>query len=377
MIAAHSADTFELAPFLSFPLMPPVTARPPLAKGKVRLVGDIVAVIVAETLAQAVDAAEAVVVDIDPLPAVIDPEAAVAEGAPLLFEEHGSNVVFETGIGLEDGDPLEGAAHVSECRTVSQRLAGVPMETNGCVAIPGDDGQLTVWIPSQNPVAVRDALAAQLGMEAANLRVAAPMVGGGFGPKAGLYTEHVLISELARAIGRPVKWTEGRSENMVSMVHGRGMVMNTRIGLDADGTFVGLDVDVVAEAGAYPGIGAFLPGAHADDEPGRVQLPEDPLPRRVRRDEHDVDGRVPRCRSPGGDADARARHRRRRRRARHRPGRAPPSQLPRRGSRSRSRRSAAPTTTAASTSRHSTPCSRQPTTRRCSPTRRRAGRAAT
>ena len=276
VVAAHSADTFELAPFLSFPLMPPVTARPPLAKGKVRLVGDIVAVIVAETLAQATDAAEAVVVDIDPLPAIIDPEAATAAGAPLLFEEHGSNVVFETGIGTgeDDGDPLEGAAHVSECRTVSQRLAGVPMETNGCVAIPGDDGQLTVWIPSQNPVAVRDALAAQLGMEAANLRVAAPMVGGGFGPKAGLYTEHVLISELARAIGRPVKWTEGRSENMVSMVHGRGMVMNTRLGLGADGTFVGLDVDVVAEAGAYPGIGAFLPVLTQMMSPGVYSFPK-------------------------------------------------------------------------------------------------------
>jgi carbon-monoxide dehydrogenase large subunit len=261
VIAVHSADTLELKPFISFPMMPPATARPPLAKGKVRLVGDIVAVVVADTLTQAVDAAQAVDVDIDPLPALVDPEAAVADGAPLLFEEHGSNVVFETGIGTgpEDGDPLEGAAHVSECRTVSQRLAGVPMETNGCVAIPGDDGQLTVWIPSQNPVAVRDALAAELGMEAAKLRVAAPMVGGGFGPKAGLYTEHVLVATLARELGRPVKWTEGRSENMVSMVHGRGMVMNTKLGLAADGTFVGLDVDVVAEAGAYPGIGAILP----------------------------------------------------------------------------------------------------------------------
>jgi carbon-monoxide dehydrogenase large subunit len=90
VIAVHSADTLELGPFLSFPLMPPATARPPLAKGKVRLVGDIVAVVVAETLAQAVDAAQAVDVDIDPLPAVVDPEAAAAPGAPLLFEEHGS-----------------------------------------------------------------------------------------------------------------------------------------------------------------------------------------------------------------------------------------------------------------------------------------------
>ncbi|MGH9133057.1 MAG: xanthine dehydrogenase family protein molybdopterin-binding subunit [Ilumatobacteraceae bacterium] len=258
VVAAHSADTFEMAPFLGFPLMPPATARPPLAKGKVRLVGDIVAVVVADTLAHAVDAGEAVVVDIDPLPAVVDAEAAMADGAPLLFDEHGSNVVFETGIGLDGGDPLEGAAHVAECRTVSQRLAGVPMEPNGCVAIPGDGDRLTVWIPSQNPVAVRDGLAGQLGMDAAQLRVAAPSVGGGFGPKAGLYTEHIIVAALARDLGRPVKWTESRSENMVSMVHGRGMVMNTKLGLAADGTFVGLDVEVVGEAGAYPGIGAFL-----------------------------------------------------------------------------------------------------------------------
>jgi carbon-monoxide dehydrogenase large subunit len=215
-------------------------------------------VVVADTLAHAMDAAQAVVVDGDPLPAGTDPQAALAGGAPILFEDHGSNGVFETAIGA-DQDPLEGAAHVVECRTVSQRLAGVPMEPNGCVAVPGDDGRLTVWMSSQNPVAVREGLAGQLGMEPSQLRVVAPAVGGGFGPKAGLYTEHIIVSALARALGRPVKWTETRSENMVSMVHGRGMVMNTKLGLDADGKFVGLDVDVVADAGAYPAIGAFLP----------------------------------------------------------------------------------------------------------------------
>ncbi len=198
---------------------------------------------------------------ISPLPAIIDPEAARDAGAPLLFEEHGSNVVFETGIGLEDGDPLEGAAHVVGVPDVSQRLAGVPMETNGCVAIPGADGTAhRCGSRSQNPVAVRDALAAQLGMEASSLRVVGTDGSAvASAPRPASTSSTSLISELARALGRPVKWTEGRSENMVSMVHGRGMVMNIRIGPDADGTFVGLDADVVAEAGAYPAIGAFLP----------------------------------------------------------------------------------------------------------------------
>ncbi|MDH3754069.1 MAG: xanthine dehydrogenase family protein molybdopterin-binding subunit [Acidimicrobiia bacterium] len=258
VIAVHTAGTLELAPWLGFPMFPPVLARPPLATGKVRHVGDIVAAVVAETAAQATDAAEMVFVDYDPLPAVVDIEGAMADDAPLLFEEHGSNVAFETGVGLEDGDPLEGADHVAEIRIVSQRLAGVPIEPNGGVAIPGDDDTLTFWLASQNPIAVRDALAPQLGMEPEKLRVVAPMVGGGFGPKAGLYAEHILIGQLARTTGRPVKWTSTRSEDMVSLVHGRAMVLYGKLGLTSDGVIVGFDAKAVADSGSYPNIGGFL-----------------------------------------------------------------------------------------------------------------------
>jgi len=183
-------------------------------------------------------------------------EVALADGAPLLFEAHGSNLVFETAIGADE-DPLVGASKVVEGRVVSQRLAGVPMEPNGCVTIPEGD-HLTVWIPSQNPIAVRDAIVGQLGLDPANLRVAAPTVGGGFGPKAGPYIEHLITTRLAQVTGRPMKWTEERSENMVSLVHGRAMILSAKLGLDDDGTIVGLDVDVVADGGAYPAIGAFL-----------------------------------------------------------------------------------------------------------------------
>ncbi|MGH1502470.1 MAG: xanthine dehydrogenase family protein molybdopterin-binding subunit [Acidimicrobiales bacterium] len=253
----YTADNLEMNPYLGFPMFPPYVARPPLAKGKVRLVGDIVAAVVADSRAAAADAAELIFVDYEPLGTVTDAETALADDAPVLFDEHGNNMIFETGIGLEE-DPLEGAAHVAEGRIVSQRQAGVPMEPNGCVAVPGDNGHLTVWIPSQNPVAVRDVIVGQLGLDPENLRVVAPAVGGGFGPKAGAYVEYFITTKLAQELGVPVKWTEQRSENMVSMAHGRDMVMYTKLGTDAEGVITGLDVDVIADGGAYPAIGAFL-----------------------------------------------------------------------------------------------------------------------
>ncbi len=256
VVGVYTADNLEIADFQGFPMFPAEFNRPVLAKGKVRLVGDIVAAVVAETREQAADAAETVVVDYDPLPVVTDMEAALADDAPILFEAHGSNMVFETAIGADE-DPLEGAERVVEGRIVSQRLAGVPMEPNGCLSIPEGD-HMTVWIPSQNPVAVRDAIVGQLGLDPAKVRVAAPTVGGGFGPKAGPYPEHFLTTKLAQELNRPIKWTEERSENMLSLVHGRAMVLYAKLGLTNDGTITGLDVDVVADGGAYPGIGAFL-----------------------------------------------------------------------------------------------------------------------
>ena len=244
--------------FHAFEPLPTTFDRPPLARGRVRFVGDIIAAVVAETQEQAVDAAEAVVVDYDPLPAVVDIEAAVADGATLVWEEHGSNVCFETALGTED-DPLAGADVVVRQRIVSQRLAGVPMEPNACLAVPESDGSLTAHVSSQNPHGVRDSLAAMLGVEPDQVRVIAPWIGGGFGPKVGLYVEYLIASVAARQLGRPVRWTETRSEDMVSLVHGRATVMDVSLGLRSDGTFVGLSADVLADTGAYPAIGAFLP----------------------------------------------------------------------------------------------------------------------
>jgi len=253
-----TADDIELSPLLGFAMFPPLFARPLLAQGKVRLVGDIIAVVVADSLSAAADAASAIWMDFDPLPAVTDPEVALEDDAPLLFEENGSNLCFETGIGLEDGDPNEGADHIAKVRIVSQRLAGVPIESNGIIAIPDDDDHMTAWIPSQNPMSVREALAAELGLELDNLRVVAPMVGGGFGPKSGVYVEHILTAQLARKLGRPLKWTELRSENMLSLLHGRAMTMYGEMGFSNDGVIVGFNANVIADAGAYPAIGGFL-----------------------------------------------------------------------------------------------------------------------
>ena len=258
VIGIWTSDGLELGDHLGFPLFAPVFARPPLARGRVRFVGDIIAVVAADSPAAAADAAEAVWMDFEPLPAVVDPVSALKPDSTLLFEEHGSNVCFETSIGLDDDDPLENASHITELTMVSQRLAGVPIEPNGILAIPDAD-RLTCWIPSQNPIAVRDALTHALGLGADAVRVAAPAgVGGGFGSKAGLYVEHIVTAALARDLGRPLKWTEERRHNMVSMLQGRGTTLTGKMGFDEDGVLVGLDMSVVADAGAYPAFGGYL-----------------------------------------------------------------------------------------------------------------------
>ena len=258
VVGVWTADDLELKPFLSFPMFPPHFARPPLAKDKVRLVGDIIAVVVANSFSAAADAASSIWMDFNPLPSVTDPEEALKADAPILFDENGSNQCFETGIGLEDGNPNEGADHITKIRMVSQRLAGVPIESNGIVAIPESADTMEIWIPSQNPISVRPVLAAELGLDESKLRVASPAVGGGFGPKSGTYVEYIITAKLALLLKRPLKWTELRSENMLSLGQGRGMTMYGEMGLDSEGKIIGLDAKVIADAGAYPAIGGFL-----------------------------------------------------------------------------------------------------------------------
>jgi carbon-monoxide dehydrogenase large subunit len=257
VVAVYTAADLELPDVHGFVMLPPTMNRPPLAKDKVRFVGDVVAMVVAETKAQALDAAEAVIVDYDELPAVATVEAALAEDAPLLHEAQGSNVANAMGTGPVEG-VLDDAEVVVRQRIVNQRVAPVPMEPGGIVAVP-EGGGLSIWVASQGPHGVRDEIAMHLGIDPATVRARNAAVGGGFGAKQGMYVEHLLAAKAALVLGRPVKWTETRSENMVAMWHGRGHVHDVELGVKRDGTITGLRVTTVADAGAYPGVGAFLP----------------------------------------------------------------------------------------------------------------------
>ena len=269
-----AGDDLGLAPFQGFAMMPAELNRPVFATDRVRFVGDIVAAVVAETYIQAIDAAEAVIVECEALPAVTTAAAAMADDAPILFPDHGSNVCFATTFG-DDVDALDGAEAVAELTMVSQRLAGVPMECNAILAVPGESGGgLTCWISHQAPHSAHAAMAPMLGLEPDQLRIVCPWVGGGFGPKAAVYVEYLVAAAAARALGRPVKWTESRSENMVSLVHGRDFVMSAKLGLKLDGTIVGLDAKVVANGGAYPAIGAILPILTQMMSPGVYDIPK-------------------------------------------------------------------------------------------------------
>ena len=256
----HAGNDMGLAPMQGFPMLPPDYNRPVFATGKVRFVGDVIAAVVAESAAQAADAAQQIFADIEPLPAIIDASDGLAEDAPLLFPDTGSNVCFASQFpeGGTDEDPCAGADAVAEVTMVSQRLAGVPMENNGVLCVP-EDGALTMWVSHQAPHSVHAGYAPALGLEPDKLRLICPWVGGGFGPKAAGYVEHLIAGKAALELGKPVKWVEARSENMVSMVHGRDFQMTARLGVNNDGKIVGFDGAVIAAAGAYPMIGAILP----------------------------------------------------------------------------------------------------------------------
>jgi len=234
----------------------PHIMRPPLAKTKVRFVGDIVAAVVATDLYKAQDAAEQVLVDYDVLPAVVDLEDSVAS-TTLVYDELPSNVCFATALGA-DVDALEGADVVAEARILSQRLAGVPMEPNACLVVPEGD-RIIVTCATQAPHAIKPEIAKALGIEPDQVRVIGPWVGGGFGPKAAYYVEYEITAAAAKKLGRPVKWTESRTENMLSMGHGRSFIMDTKLGVKKDGTIVGLNARIIADAGAYPMVGTVLP----------------------------------------------------------------------------------------------------------------------
>jgi aerobic carbon-monoxide dehydrogenase large subunit len=235
---------------------PRTFSRPILARDKVRFVGEPVAVVVAEDRATALDAADRVLVDYDFLPSVSDPVAAARSDSPVLFEEHDGNVATtETFSSGADGAEPE---VVIKHRLVNQRLAALPLEVNGALAVPEEDG-LTLWVPCQAPFLIRKSVARALNLDRDAVRVIAPAVGGGFGAKIDTYAEHIAIAALARLLGRPVRYTETRSENMTAMTHGRGQVQDIELGATSDGRILSLRADIVVDLGAYPQGGAYLP----------------------------------------------------------------------------------------------------------------------
>lgn len=231
--------------------------RPRIAKDRVRYAGEIVAIVAAETQAQAVDATEMVVVDYVGLDAVTDPEAAMVNGAPILHPVVGNNIAA-TFPNETPGDPFADSAVVVEQRIINQRLAVCPLETRGVLA-SWTDGKLTTWSSTQNAHGTRTGVGVVFGLDDEHIRVIAPDVGGGFGAKNGQYPPEILCMWVARALDRPAMWQETRSESMADLGHGRGQVQYTTIGGDREGNIDAFHLEVVQDAGAYPEIGAVLP----------------------------------------------------------------------------------------------------------------------
>ncbi|HEV2027439.1 MAG TPA: xanthine dehydrogenase family protein molybdopterin-binding subunit [Candidatus Dormibacteraeota bacterium] len=228
------------------------SARPRLCSDEVKFVGDAIAVVVATDRAEAVDAAAAVIVDYEVLTPLVDSTVALQPGAILVHSDMTDNLAFDFELGGEGA--LEGADVVVRSRFVNQRLAAVPIEASAVVAEPDGEGGLRMWTSTQVPFGVRDQVAAALGLSEEKVRVVAGDVGGAFGAKLMTYPEQSVIAVLARNLDRPVRWFEYRTENMVAMTHGRGHVQDVALGAKADGKLVGLEADVIADAGAYAGL---------------------------------------------------------------------------------------------------------------------------
>jgi aerobic carbon-monoxide dehydrogenase large subunit len=256
VVGVYSAEDFDFPDVPGIMMLHPSAVRPALAKGHVNFVGDPVAVVVAASRALAMDAAELVEIDYEPLGAVIDMEEALTADSSVQIEAIGSNVL----IGLRSGseDPLADADVVVRGRFENQRLAAVPMEGSAIAVDPtGTEFDLTVHLACQMPHMVRGAFSALLGMEPERMRVIAPNVGGSFGAKH-LSAEGVVAGKLALELGRPLKWVETRSESMVGLPHGRGQVQYVELGVRRDGTFVGMRCRMIGDAGAYGGWGGIL-----------------------------------------------------------------------------------------------------------------------
>ena len=240
-------------------MMNKLLVRPMIAADVVRFVGEPVAVVIATSRAAAADGAEGVIVDYEPLPVVVDLDAALA-GDVILHEAAGTNVSFSWSTPAFDGDPFADCDVVIDFMQRHPRLSAGPIEPRAGASVWGSDGRCTTWVSSQRPAGARYVIECAMGLELGQVRAIAPNVGGGFGAKGGYgcYPEDVVVAWAARALAHPVRWCETRTEAMLSMGHGRASTHHVRIGARADGTLAAYSVDALQDSGAYPAMGTFI-----------------------------------------------------------------------------------------------------------------------
>jgi carbon-monoxide dehydrogenase large subunit len=273
VVAVFTAADLDLAPALMFGGANGAMVRPFLATDRVRFVGEPVAAVLTEHPYQGPDAAELVEIDYDPLPAVIDLKASLAEDV-VLFDEAGTNLAMGFDDQEFDEHLFDDCEVVITREIVNQRLAAAPLETRAAAAAWGEDGRVTLFASTQNAQMARDEVAGWLGVEPGVVHVITPDVGGGFGAKIGGDPTFALVAWLAKRVGRPVRWTETRSENMTGMLQGRAQLQTVTIGGRRDGTVLAYRLDVLADAGAYPSLGTFLPFFTRQMAPAVYDIPK-------------------------------------------------------------------------------------------------------
>jgi len=279
---AGVAGVFAAADVALGPLVTPVETpssfcppRPLLAGRRVLFAGEPVAVAVASSRYTAEDAAELVELELEPLQALADPVRSLEEAAPRLHDEP-SNVYMEARVEVGEVDEaFEQATAVVERRLRRGRVSAMPIEPRALLAVPDGDG-LRIWSSTQGPYKLALAVSDLLGLDRRQVRVACADVGGGFGQKAHVYPEEVIVAWLARHLGRPVKWAEDRAENLAAASHARDQHLRVRAAADADGLLLALEVEQIADQGAY---GTYPHGATLEAHttsglvPGPYRLP--------------------------------------------------------------------------------------------------------
>ncbi len=283
VVAVFAAEDLGdlVKPIVATSRMPNYYATPilPLARGKVRYVGEPVVGIVAASRYHAEDASELISIDYEPLPVVTDPQEAVNADAPLLHDEAGTNVLVAREFKRGDVDEAFAAAPVRvQGHFRMRRKTALAIEPRACLAEYAAGGDmLTLHSATQVPGIVRDGLALALGMPGERIRVVAPDVGGGFGAKGSLYPEEIFVCAAARLLARPVKWTSDRMEDLAANSQGFDEIIDAELALDNEGRITGLRADVIGDVGAYsiyPWTAALEPVQVVSFLPGPYRVPQ-------------------------------------------------------------------------------------------------------